>query len=103
MPRFLEDHEGQKFWMGITVHDLPPLRLQQYWPSLAGVAVGYTVRDLIAANPRHETFIALDVDLRKLPGDSEFLKTLWQVLNYVHLPMPAVRVSPKAVWYGLYF
>ena len=103
MPRFLEDHEGQKFWMGITVHDLLPLRLQQYWPSFVGVAVGYTVRDLITANPHDETFIALDVDLRKLPGDSEFLKTLWQVLNYVHLPMPAVRVSPKAVWYGLYF
>ena len=103
MPGFLEDHEGQKFWMGITVHDVLPLRLQEYWPSLIGVAVGYTVRGLNTAKPYHETFVALDCDLRKLPGDSQFLKTLWQVLNYIHLPMPAVRVSPKAVWYGLYF
>lgn len=102
-PGFLEDNEGQKFWMGITVHDMLPKNYQAYWPSIVGLAVGYTVRGLNTPRPYHETFIALDLDLRKLPGDSKFLKTMWEMLNYIHLPMPAVRVSQSAIWYGLYF
>jgi len=102
-PGFLEDHEGQKFWMGITVHDLLPKNVQDYWPSIIGLAAGYTVRGLNTPHSYHETIIALDLDLRKLPGDSQFLKTLWEMLNYIHLPMPAVRVSQSAIWYGLYF
>jgi len=103
LPGFLEDHEGQKFWMGITVHDLLPKNLQDYWPSIVGFAAGYTVRGLNTPHSYHETIIALDLDLRKLPGDSPFLKTMWEMLNYIHLPMPAVRVSQSAIWYGLYF
>lgn len=103
IPKFPEDHEGQRFWMGITVHDLLPENLREYWPSVIGFAVGYTVRDLNTPRPYHETILALDLDFRKLPGDSQFLRTLWQVLNYVHAPMPAVRISPLAVWHGFYF
>ena len=103
MPGFLEDHEGQKFWMGVTVHDLLPEGIQEYWPSPLGIAFGWTLRGIETPQPYHELIIALDVDLRKLPGESPFLRTLWEVLNDIHLPMPAVRVSPSAVWYGLYF
>ena len=103
MPGFLEDHEGQKFWMGITVHDLLPERVQEYWPSPLGIAFGCTLRGINTPQPYHELIIALDLDLRKLPGDSQFLRTMWEVLNYIHLPMPAVRVGPSTVWYGLYF
>ena len=102
-PGFLEDNEGQKFWMGITVHDLLPKNYQPYWPSIVGLAVGYTLRGMNTPHPYHETIVALDLDLRKLPGDSKFLKTMWEMLNYIHLPMPAVRVSQSAIWYGLYF
>jgi hypothetical protein len=103
LPGFLEDHEGQKFWMGITVHDVLPEGVRDYWPPILGIAAGYTVRGLNTPHAYHETIVALDLDLRKLPGDSPFLKNLWEMLNYIHLPMPAVRVSPSAIWYGLYF
>lgn len=103
VPRFLEDHEGQKFWMGITVYNLLPKDLQKYWLPAVGLAIGYTVRDLNTPKPYHETIIALDLDLRKLPGNSHFLRTMWEMLNYIHLPMPAVRISPSVTWYGLYF
>lgn len=103
VPRFLEDHEGQKFWMGITVYNLLPKDLQKYWLPAIGLAVGYTVRDLNTPKPYHETILALDLDLRKLPGNSHFLRTMWEMLNYIHFPMPAVRISPSVIWYGLYF
>ena len=103
LPNFLEDHEGQKFWMGITTYNLLPKQLQRYWLPAVGFAVGYTVRDLNTPKPYHEAILALDLDLRKLPGDSRFLRTMWEMLNYIHLPMPAVRISPSIIWYGLYF
>ena len=103
LPGFLEDHEGQKFWMGISMYDLLPKNAKRYWLPPLGLAVGYILRDLNTSQPYHETILALDIDLRKLPGDSKFIKTLWEVLNFVHLPMPAVRISPSIVWYGLYF
>ena len=103
LPGFLEDHEGQKFWMGISVYDVLPKDAKRYWLPPVGLAVGYILRDLNTTQPYHETVLALDIDLRKLPGDSKFLKTLWEVLNFVHIPMPAVRLSPSVVWYGLYF
>ena len=103
LPSFLEDHEGQKFWMGITVYNMLPKELKRYWLPMVGFAVGYTVRDLNTPKPYHEAILALDLDLRKLPGNSHFLRTMWEVLNYIHLPMPAVRISPSVIWYGLYF
>ncbi|HTR81971.1 MAG TPA: DUF2279 domain-containing protein [Bacteroidota bacterium] len=103
LPSFLEDHEGQKFWMGVTVHDLLPPSLRQYWPPIIGLAAGYTVRGLNTPRPYHETYLSLDLDLRKMPGDTKFLKQMWEILNYIHLPMPAVRIAPSVVWHGLYF
>ncbi len=103
LPNFLGDHEGQKFWMGITVVNLLPKQLKRYWLPVVGLAIGYTVRDLNTPRPYHEAILALDLDLRKLPGDSQFIRTMWEMLNYIHLPMPAVRISPSVVWYGLYF
>ncbi len=103
LPNFLEDHEGQKFWMGITLYNMLPKELQRYWLPAVGLAVGYTVRELNTPKPYHETILALDLDLRKLPGNSYFLRTMWEMLNYIHLPMPAVRISPSVIWYGLYF
>lgn len=103
LPPFLEDHEGQKFWMGVTVYDVLPKALRRFWFPMVGLAVGYTVRDLNSPNPYHETFLALDLDLRKLPGNSQFLRTLWELLNHVHLPLPAVRLGPSVRWYAFYF
>ena len=68
LPGFLEDHEGQKFWMGITVHDLLPKDLQEYWPPIIGLAAGYTVRGLNTPHSYHETIIALDLDLKETSG-----------------------------------
>ena len=49
-------------------------------------------------------FIGLDYDLKKIiPQTSHFLVTLSQVLNFIHFPAPAIKVSPNSVLYGLYF
>jgi hypothetical protein len=99
-----DDYEGQTIWLSANVHNLLPERLQPYWPAWLCLAVGYGARDVGTAHPYRVYFLALDLDVTKiLPRNSGFFQTLGEALNYIHLPMPAVRVEPGAIWYGLYF
>lgn len=105
----IDDYNGQTYWMGVHVHGLLPKTWQDYWPSWLGFAVGLAVRNVgnpdWVENPleRH-VYISLDYDFTKiLPGDSWFLHTLKQALNFIHFPAPAIRISPSGVFYVLYF
>lgn len=99
----LGDHEGQTFWLGITVHDLLPAQWQSFWPSMLGIAVGRGVAGLDTDQPNAFVLVGLDIDLRKLPASSPWLRRVWNILNYIRMPLPAVKISHGAVWYGLYF
>lgn len=99
-----DDYEGQTIWLSINVHNLLPENAKQFWPEWLCLAGGYGVRDVVSTNPYRVYFIAIDLDFTKIiPGDSAFLKTLSEVLNFFHFPLPGVKVSPDVVWYGLYF
>jgi hypothetical protein len=98
-----DDYEGQRFWLSFKVGNLLPQPLKAVWPSFLGVALGVGVRDLQHDGGQLEWYVALDYDLTKLPGDSWFLKSLKEGLNFIHFPSPAVRISPGVVFYGLYF
>jgi hypothetical protein len=99
----VDDYEGQRFWLSFKVGNLLPNPLKSVWPDFLGIALGLGVRDLENNGGQLEWYVALDYDLTKLPGDSGFLKTLKEGLNFIHLPSPAIRVSPSMILYGLYF
>jgi hypothetical protein len=99
-----DDYEGQTIWFSARVHNLLPESARSFWPEWLCLALGYGVRDVGTTNPYRVYFIALDLDMTKiLPQDSPFLQTLAEVLNFVHMPLPAVRVSPNVAWFGVYF
>ena len=99
----LGDHEGQTFWLGITVQDLLPVQWQSFWPSMLGIAVGRGVAGLDTDQPNAFVLVGLDIDLRKLPASSPWLRRVWNILNYIRMPLPTVKISHGTVWYGLYF
>lgn len=99
-----DDYEGQTLWLSIKVHDFLPGAVQEYWPGFLCVALGYGARDITSPDAYPVLFLALDYDMtRIIPDDTWFLRTLGEALNFIHLPAPAVRISPSAIWYGLYF
>lgn len=99
-----DDYEGQTLWWSVKVHDFLPTTLQSYWPSFLCVALGYGARDVASTNAYPIVMLSLDYDMtRILPDDTWFLKTLGEALNFIHFPAPAIRISPSAIWYGLYF
>lgn len=100
----IDDYEGQTFWMSLKMDRLLPESMKPYWPDFLCLALGYGARDVAGSNPHRVIFLAPDLDMTKvIPPKTSFLKTLGEVLNFIHLPLPAVRISPDAVWYGVYF
>jgi hypothetical protein len=102
----IDDYNGQTTWMGIHVHGLLPCSWRRYWPSWLALAVGVAARgiDIPGAEKERIIILSLDYDMTKiLPGDSWFMTTLKQGLNYIHFPAPAIRISPNYIAYGLYF
>ncbi|QQS34885.1 MAG: DUF2279 domain-containing protein [Ignavibacteriales bacterium] len=105
----VDDYEGLTFWLGVNPYHYLPSSIKEavpVWLRPLGVAVGYSAEG-IANSPqggRREIFIGLDIDLRQINvGESNFLKFLLTELNFVRLPLPAVRLTPTGIWYGLYF
>jgi hypothetical protein len=107
---WVDDYEGLTWWLAVNVYHYLPANVQQNYPEWLkpfGLAVGHSAKR-IADDPLHgerEIFLGLDYDLRKLPigEDSDILKFLKNELNIIRLPLPAVRITPSGVWYGLYF
>ena len=99
-----DDYEGQTLWLSVHVNNLLPRSVEPIWPDWLALAVGYGVRDVATPSPYGIIMLSLDYDLTKIiPQDTGFLRLLSETLNFIHWPAPAVRISPNAVWYGLYF
>lgn len=111
---YLRDYDGFTYWLALSVEDVLPETAKPFWPDWLGIAVGYGANNTMLGDRiynskngvgqgEQEWYIALDYDLRKLPGDSPFLRWLKESFNIFHLPAPAIRLTPSAVYYGLYF
>jgi hypothetical protein len=101
---FFDDYEGQTLWMSVRVNGLLPKSVEPLWPDWLCIAVGYGARDIASPAPYPVVILSFDYDMTKIiPETSDFLRTLGQAVNFIHLPAPAVRISPHAIWYGLYF
>jgi len=103
----LDDYTSMTFWLAINPHDLLPAKIAKYYPAFLDVAVGLSMRGASAlgnsTNAYRAWLIGLDIDITKLPGNTPFLKKLKKILNYYHIPMPAIQILPTGIWYGLYF
>jgi hypothetical protein len=106
----MDDYEGITWWLGINVYHYLPEKVQKDYPAWLkpfGIAIGQSAKG-IATNiygAEREIFIGLDFDIRKIPfgDDSGLIRFLKSEFNIIRLPLPAVRLTPSGIWYGLYF
>jgi len=99
-----DDYEGQTIWFAFNVRSMMPQSVETVWPAWLWLTVGYGGRDIASTNPYKVYYLSFDLDMTKIiPQDTAFLRTLSECLNFFHLPLPAVRVWPHLIWYGLYF
>ncbi len=102
---FLDDYEGQKYWLAVDPHFALGEDLGKVIPSWIGFAVGYGVEGSIRekGDAKGVFYLALDYNFRRLsPGDG-FLHTFFHALDYVHLPAPGLKVQGSEVTFGIIF
>jgi hypothetical protein len=109
-----DDYVNQTYWLSCKVNNFLPKRIEPYWPDWLALAVGVGVDETLTGydpSPSYpsgkgniELYLALDYDVTKiLPFNSQVWEAVKHYLNYFKFPAPALRVTPYAIWYGLYF
>jgi Predicted periplasmic lipoprotein (DUF2279) len=95
------DYSGQTYWFSTDVNALLPESAKPYWPSFLRVSAGHSITDWIDAKTgnnmraQRKLLLSIDFDIEKLPGDNPIWKTVKRNLSYIHLPAPALQLTPK--------
>ena len=102
------DYTGQTYWLSADIDALLPKEAKPYWPSFLRVSLGHSITDWIdprtGANIRAQRrlLLSIDFDAEKLPGENRIWKTIKRQLGYIHLPSPALQITPSAKLIGWY-
>lgn len=102
------DYSGQTYWLSADVNALLPDDAKKYWPSFLRVSAGHSITDWIdpetGANIRaqRKLLLTIDFDAEKLPGDNRLWKTFKRQLGFIHLPSPALQLTPDLKIIGWY-
>lgn len=98
---FMDDYEGQTLWLSVKAGKMLPRLL----PKFLNISIGYSVRNL---NDQSRQFgvllLAPDIDFSEIiPQSSGLLETISEGLDHFKFPTPAIQISPRVVWFGLYY
>jgi hypothetical protein len=102
------DYSGQTYWLSADIDAVLPEQSKIFWPSFLRVSIGHSITDWIdprtGANIRakRKILLTLDFDAEKLPGENRIWKTFKRQLGYIHLPSPALQITPDLELIGWY-
>ncbi len=92
----VDDYAGQTYWLTINPHRLAPEAARRTLPPWLNLAVGYGARerderDYLTASL---VYVGLDLEPAGLPFRGKVWEAMLPVLRQVHVPFPAVRITP---------
>ncbi|WP_405605652.1 DUF2279 domain-containing protein [Polaribacter sp. Asnod1-A03] len=98
----LKDYNGQTYWLSANIWSF---NKESSFPKWLNVALGYGAEGMIFGNsnvansmiqePYRQFYLSLDVDLTKITTNSEFLKSVFSVINFVKIPAPTLEINTK--------
>ncbi len=103
--RLFQDYNGHTYWLSLNLHALTPGWKLPPWLNLA---VGYSGNGMLAefTNPAfsrgirmpgliryRQYFLSVDLDLTQFNPRSRLLRSLFQALNLVKIPAPALEYN----------
>ena len=103
-----DDYPNQTYWLAVDVNHFTETCC---WPDWLNLAIGFGLDDTQYLNENNtkmggnnEWYIALDYDIPKMlkKWNSPTGKKVKHWLNYIHLPAPTIRISPKLEFYPLF-
>ncbi len=100
----IDDYEGQTFWLAMRINNLLPKNLSEYWPSWLMLSLGTAARELDGKGGGYrEYYLALDFDPDYIPISGRFGQFVKNTLNYLHFPMPGIRITPNFAAFAIIF
>jgi hypothetical protein len=97
----VEDYAGMTFWLTSNPQNFLPRSFDSFWPDFLNIALGYSISKKTYGDI--ELYLGLDYDLTKIEVRSPFWRRVLYYLNYIHLPAPAIKISPQKQLYLLYY
>jgi hypothetical protein len=92
-----DDYDGQKMWLAFRMKNLLPKNISKYWPSFLMLSAGYGVTGIgdnaTSAGLIPSYYLALDIDAEEIPLHGQFWSFVKNTLNYIHFPMPGIKIS----------
>ncbi|MCB2221907.1 MAG: YfiM family protein [Bacteroidetes bacterium] len=118
MESMLKDYNGQTYWLSGNIKSFLPK--QSKFPYWLNVSFGYSGEGMLGAihNPTEvndeqipeftryrQYFLSLDVDLARIKTKSHFLKFIFNGLNFIKIPFPAIEFNNQdgVKFHALYF
>ncbi len=106
----LKDYNGQTYWLSANIWSF---NKKSTIPKWLNIALGYGAEGMLYGNtttptlntPYRQFYLSLDVDLTKIKTNSEFLKTVFSVVNFIKIPAPTLEINTKGKvrFHYLYF
>lgn len=106
---FVDDYEGQTYWLAIDPHFLMGEGLRNAIPAWLGIAVGRGVTGIGEVhsgrwqNGTPVTYVALDYNFSCIETESGFLKGLFRALDFIRLPAPGIAIESGKVRFGVMY
>lgn len=97
---WIDDYEGHTYWVSFRAGQFAHDHFDApSWLRLFNIAGGWSLGPKRAHT---EFYLGLDFNFEALPGSNWLLRRLWEGLDHIRFPAPAVRIRPDGVWYGIY-
>lgn len=105
----LKDYNGQTYWLSFRVHSfLPDGEFKRIYPKWLNIAIGYGAEGLqggygqvspaeIKAREYRQMYLAFDIDLNNIDVRQKWLKTVLNILSFVHIPSPALQFDKRGI------
>ena len=108
----IKDYNGQTYWLSANIWSFFKKSKVPKWLNIAfgygadGMLYGQNkTTNPIAQDPYRQFYLSLDIDLTKINTNSEFLKSLFSVVNFIKIPAPTLEINTQGQikFHYLYF
>jgi hypothetical protein len=108
----LKDYNGQTYWLSANIEAFLKTDALPKWLNLA---LGYSGDGMLTGDPNdtmfpnqnriRQYFLSLDVDLSRIKTNSAILRTIFDVLNLIKVPLPTLQINStgQLKWHFFYF
>lgn len=97
--RTLKDYNGQTQWVSVNIWSF--CKNARFIPRWLNLAFGYGVNVFDYYDPENyyrQYYFSFDVDFTKIRTGSKVLKTVFDIINCLKVPCPAVEYNKKNKW-----